>query len=79
MQPISPKQVHFALALLLICPVAGSPPVAVGHSPDGLSPADRLLDPKYDPYNLPGYIASYVLAGLALGAHEHSTSVYRIE
>src|SRR5216683_1234466 len=72
MQPIFLRRNHLALALLPICLLAGSLPVAARRSPDGPHPANPYLDPKDDPNNPFGYIPSNVLAGLAFGAHAHS-------
>jgi hypothetical protein len=72
MQPIFLRRNHLALALLPICLLEGSLPVAARRSPDGPHPANPYLDPKDDPNNPFGYIPSNILAGLAFGTHAHS-------
>ena len=77
MLPISPRQIHHAFALPFIYLLARSSPVTATRSHDrGPRPADPFLDPKNDPYNPLGYIASDVLTGLAFGVHGLSTSMY---
>ena len=65
MRPTSLGQIHLASAWLLICLLTRGLPVAAKISPDGSRPANPFLDPKDDPYNPLGYIASDVLAGFA--------------
>ena len=71
MRPTSLGQIHLASAWLLICLLAKGLPVAAKISPDESGPANPFVNPKDDPYNPLGYIASDVLAGFAFGVHAH--------
>lgn len=50
---------------------------AAAYSPELPRPADPFMNPKDDPYNPLGYIASNTLTSTAFGAQEISTCVCR--
>ncbi|KAH9977784.1 RTA1-like protein [Lactifluus volemus] len=68
MQSISPSRTYLSLALLLVFLSARNLPVTAKHLVDEPHPSDPFLNPKDDPNDSLGYIASNTLTAIAFSS-----------
>jgi hypothetical protein len=68
MQPISPQWVQHTPAFLLTYLLSSGLPAAARKLPNS-TPVNPFLDPKNDPNNTLGYIASNTLTGVAFSVY----------
>lgn len=69
MQPISPHRVQHISTFLLTYLLSSCLPATARGLPNVPRPANPFLDPKNDPYNPLGYIASNTLTGVAFSVY----------
>jgi hypothetical protein len=77
MQSISPSRRYLSLALLLVFLSARNLPVTAKHLVDEPHPSNPFLNPKDDPNDSLGYIASNTLTAIAFSTCQLSICVYR--